>query len=198
MVKNKKYTTLAVLVAALLFITGIGAGFPAAAKAAAAPATEVPFNPEPFLLSLEELKAFNGLNGQPAYIAVDGIIYDVTGIGVWSGGVHKGFEAGNDLTADFKEKSPHDLSILDGVPIIGRVKVELTLEQLKEFNGKNGKPAYVAVDGIIYDMSGSMKWANGNHNGYEAGNDLTQIIKERSPHGVGNLKKVVKIGVLIP
>jgi predicted heme/steroid binding protein len=193
LVKNKKYITLAVLTAALLFLAGMGA-----ANATAAPATEVPFNPEPLLMTLEELKAFNGKNGQPAYIAVNGIIYDVTGISYWNGGVHKGFEAGNDLTADFKEKSPHDLSILEGVPQIGRVKVELTLEQLKEFNGKNGKPAYKAVDGIIYDMSGSMKWANGDHYGNEAGNDLTQAIKERSPHGLVNLQKVVKIGVLIP
>ena len=186
MVKNKKYTTLAVLTAALLFVAGIGAGFPAAIAAAEAPA--------PLLLTLEELKAFNGMNGQPAYIALDGIIYDVTGNKAWSSGVHKGFEAGNDLTADFKEKSPHDLGILEGSAQVGRVKILLTLEQLKEFNGKDGKPAYVAVDGIVYDMTASRAWGNGNHNGFEAGNDLTAAIKEKSPHGVGKLANVVEVG----
>ena len=29
--------------------------------------------------------------------------------------------------------------------------LELTLDQLKQYDGKNGNPAYVAVDGVIYD-----------------------------------------------
>ena len=31
--------------------------------------------------------------------------------------------------------------------------LELTLDQLKQYDGKNGNPAYVAVDGVIYDMT---------------------------------------------
>ena len=46
-----------------------------------------------------------------------------------------------------------------------------TLDELKQYNGKDGKPAYVAVDGIVYDVSASDKWKNGDHNGFEAGND---------------------------
>lgn len=75
--------------------------------------------------------------------------------------------------------------------------LELTLAELAQYNGKSGQPAYVAVDGVIYDVSGYAKWKNGEHNGYSAGNDLTEIIKNKSPHGVAKLKGVPVVGKLI-
>ena len=75
--------------------------------------------------------------------------------------------------------------------------LELTLAELAKYNGKDGNPAYVAVDGVIYDVSGYAKWKNGDHNGYSAGNDLTDIIKNKSPHGVAKLKGVPIVGKLI-
>ncbi len=75
--------------------------------------------------------------------------------------------------------------------------LELTLDQLKQYDGKNGNPAYVAVDGIIYDVSNVSAWKNGEHNGYSAGNDLTDIIKNKSPHGVKNLEGVPIVGKLV-
>ncbi len=75
--------------------------------------------------------------------------------------------------------------------------LELTLAELAKYNGKDGQPAYVAVDGVIYDVSAYPKWKNGNHNGYSAGNDLTDIIKNKSPHGVAKLKGVPVVGKLI-
>ena len=71
-----------------------------------------------------------------------------------------------------------------------------TIEELKNFNGKDGNPAYVAVDGIVYDMTNLGAWRNGKHNGYEAGYDLTEEIKSKSPHGVGKLKGVPPVGRL--
>ena len=73
-------------------------------------------------------------------------------------------------------------------------QLELTLEELAEYNGKDGKPAYVAVDGIIYDMTNSALWKNGVHNGFSAGKDLTDVIKNQSPHGVANLSRVPAVG----
>jgi len=75
--------------------------------------------------------------------------------------------------------------------------LELTLEELKQYDGKNGNPAYVAVDGIIYDMTNIAAWRNGDHNGYSAGNDLTDIIKNKSPHGVKNLEGVPIVGKIV-
>jgi len=75
--------------------------------------------------------------------------------------------------------------------------LELTLDELKQYDGKNGNPAYVAVDGIIYDMTNVAAWRNGDHNGYSAGNDLTDIIKNKSPHGVKNLEGVPVVGKIV-
>lgn len=75
--------------------------------------------------------------------------------------------------------------------------LELTLEELKQYDGKNGNPAYVAVDGVIYDVTNVKEWKGGEHNGYSAGNDLTDIIKNKSPHGVSKLKGVPVVGKLV-
>ena len=75
--------------------------------------------------------------------------------------------------------------------------LELTLDELKQYDGKNGNPAYVAVDGVIYDVSNLPKWKNGEHNGYSAGNDLTDVIKNKSPHGVKKLEGVPVDGKLV-
>lgn len=75
--------------------------------------------------------------------------------------------------------------------------LELTLEELAQYNGKDGNPAYVAVDGVIYDVSGSSRWTDGEHNGFEAGNDLTKEIKEVSPHGVSTLSRMPIVGKIV-
>lgn len=74
--------------------------------------------------------------------------------------------------------------------------LELTLEELAKYNGKNGERAYVAVDGVIYDVTDSRAWKNGDHNGFEAGKDLTEEIKTKSPHGVAKLSGVLEVGKL--
>ena len=104
MFKHKK-SILTLLLAAAVFLAGSAL-------------TEVLAEEMPVLLSLEELAEFNGKDGKPAYIAVDGVIYDVTESSAWEGGGHKGLEAGLDLTAQFKD-SPHDVSTLDKVNKIG-------------------------------------------------------------------------------
>ena len=42
----------------------------------------------------EELAKFNGQNGQPAYVAISGTVYDVSNKAAWKGGKHHGNEAG--------------------------------------------------------------------------------------------------------
>ncbi|MDY0235640.1 MAG: cytochrome b5 domain-containing protein [Gudongella sp.] len=72
----------------------------------------------------------------------------------------------------------------------------LTLEELSAFDGQNGNRAYIAVDGVIYDVTDAAPWKDGTHNGFTAGNDLTKEIKEVSPHGISKLANVVEVGTL--
>lgn len=75
---------------------------------------------------------------------------------------------------------------------------EFTAAQLAAYNGKDGAKAYIAVDGVVYDVTDVPQWKDGMHNGYEAGKDLTTEIKDKSPHGVSKLEGVVVVGKLVP
>lgn len=71
--------------------------------------------------SLEELKQYNGENGQPAYVAIDGIVYDVTDVEPWKGGKHHGNVAGNDLS-EIINHAPHKHSVLAKLNEVGKLK----------------------------------------------------------------------------
>ena len=72
--------------------------------------------------TLEELSQYNGKDGQPAYVAVDGVVYDVTNVEAWKDGEHKlGVTAGNELTEEITNQSPHGLKVLEGLPIVGEL-----------------------------------------------------------------------------
>ncbi|GAA0076508.1 hypothetical protein UT300005_08860 [Clostridium sp. CTA-5] len=76
-----------------------------------------------------------------------------------------------------------------------REQREFTLEELAQYNGKNGNPAYVAIEGIVYDVSGKSVWDNGEHFGLTAGKDLTEQFK--SCHGMPKfLSTLPKVGIL--
>ncbi|AUI72348.1 cytochrome b5 domain-containing protein [Companilactobacillus alimentarius] len=72
---------------------------------------------------------------------------------------------------------------------------EMTLDELKEYNGKDGKPAYVAIDGIIYDVTDVDPWKNGEHHGNVAGKDLSEVIGH-APHKRSVLAKLNEVGKL--
>jgi predicted heme/steroid binding protein len=75
--------------------------------------------------------------------------------------------------------------------------LELTLEELKQFDGKGGRKAYIAVGGTIYDVTGNLNWFRGNHNGFEAGRDLTVAMDTQSPHGRSKLTGLPIVGKLV-
>lgn len=68
--------------------------------------------------TLSQLAAYNGKNGAKAYVAYDGIVYDVSSIGAWDTGTHQGIKAGTDITSAFSN-SPHSVSLVKGLPVIG-------------------------------------------------------------------------------
>ncbi|MEM3437672.1 MAG: cytochrome b5 domain-containing protein [Nitrososphaerales archaeon] len=71
-----------------------------------------------------------------------------------------------------------------------------TKEELKEYNGKNGKPIYIAYKGKVYDVTESPLWEGGEHQfQHFAGKDLTIEI-EGAPHGVEVLERFPIVGEL--
>lgn len=202
--------------------------------------------------TLTELAKYNGQNGQKAYVAVDGVVYDMTLLGSWKNGQHHGVSAGTDLTAVFS-KSPHVKSILKLAKVVGTLgkgkattgapavtatteaapstaktptvsaissatsknstaantttqttvksstgnqkpnPATWTLATLKQYNGSNGKPAYIAVNNTIYDVTNMGSWQGGTHHGITAGRDATQAFAN-SPHSKSLLSQLPVVG----
>lgn len=74
---------------------------------------------------------------------------------------------------------------------------EFTKQELAKYNGQNGQPAYVAVNGKVYDVSGKEAWQGGKHHGNLAGNDLTEVLLNKSPHGDKVLSGLPVVGKLV-
>lgn len=72
----------------------------------------------PRYFTLEELSRYNGKNGVPAYVAVNGVVYDVTNNSVWKGDSHFGLNPGNDLTSEFQTCHPGAM-VLTRLPVVG-------------------------------------------------------------------------------
>jgi predicted heme/steroid binding protein len=77
-----------------------------------------------------------------------------------------------------------------------RVENEFTVEELDKYNGENGKPAYVAIGGVVYDVSKIPAWKTGKHFGLTAGQDLSEQFE--SCHGIIDiLANSPKVGVIM-
>ncbi|MGQ9646711.1 MAG: DUF2231 domain-containing protein [Thermodesulfobacteriota bacterium] len=73
---------------------------------------------------------------------------------------------------------------------------EFTSEELLAFNGKEGKPVYVAFQGKVYDVSKSPLWSSGLHmNRHPSGKDLTGEISA-APHGPEVFERYPQVGIL--
>jgi len=72
----------------------------------------------------------------------------------------------------------------------------MTREELAQFDGKDGRKAYGAVNGKIYDFTGSKLWQNGDHQGlHSAGQDLTEELKN-APHVRAVVERFPVVGQL--
>ena len=72
---------------------------------------------------------------------------------------------------------------------------EITPEELSQYDGKDGRPAYVAVDGVVYNVTGYPVWENGTHFDLVAGIDATEIFK--MCHDRTILEKLETVGRLV-
>jgi predicted heme/steroid binding protein len=72
-----------------------------------------------------------------------------------------------------------------------------TSQELKHFDGKEGRPAYIGFMGKVYDVTESFRWQNGEHEAlHPAGTDMSEALK-KAPHGAGLLGKFKVVGDLI-
>lgn len=149
------------------------------------------------------LAAYDGKNGAPAYVAVHGVVYDLST--VFANGMHQGIQmGGTDATVHF-ESSPHSLSILEGMPVVGTFSSGttnetnptlpvFTLAQLGQYTGAGGTTAYVAVNGVIYDVTTT--FTNGIHRGMQLGGTDASAIFAASPHSLSLLSGLPVVGSL--
>ena len=72
------------------------------------------------------------------------------------------------------------------------------LETLARYDGQDGRRAYIAVDGVVYDVTDIPQWQDGVHQGrFSAGKDYSDAIRSESPHGTSMLSRAEVVGVLV-
>ena len=72
-----------------------------------------------------------------------------------------------------------------------------TTDALCQYDGRDGRPAYIAYKGIIYDVTKSKLWKNGSHvTKHNAGRDLTDLLKT-APHGEDKILSLPQVGRLL-
>ena len=79
---------------------------------------------------LKELGQFNGKDGQPAYVAHKGKVYDITRSKLWRNGLHmKRHRAGADMTTDI-QAAPHGVDKIEAFDCVGVLKTSDKKEQI--------------------------------------------------------------------
>lgn len=64
---------------------------------------------------------------------------------------------------------------------------------LSGFDGKEGRPAYIAFKTDVYDVTGLKLWRGGTHLRHKAGEDLTEALS-KAPHGEEKLNSLKVVG----
>ncbi|MBI5196355.1 MAG: CopD family protein [Nitrospirae bacterium] len=76
-------------------------------------------------------------------------------------------------------------------------KQDLTIEELSQCDGKDGRPACFAYKGIIYNVTNSKLWKDGSHlRKHSAGSNLTDVLKT-APHGEEKIFSLPQAGRLL-
>ena len=96
-------------------------------------------------MTLAELAQNNGRDGRPAYVAVNGTVYDVTASPRWQNGLHPpDHHAGQDLTEELAT-APHVRAVVERFPVVGTLDVETP----QETAGGGGKIAAAIILAVI-------------------------------------------------
>lgn len=164
------------------------------------------------IMSSEELGKYNGDNGNSAYVAIEGIVYDITNLSILELFTSINLRLGSDITKEFKTYYRGDKKLLKdakkvailhdfnesqrGKHMEGNLK-ELTLEELAKYDGKNGNPAYIAVNGIIYDVTNEEIFKQSPHNSLNLGSDITKEFNVCHNENESILAKLPIVGTVI-
>jgi len=70
-------------------------------------------------------------------------------------------------------------------------------ESLAPFDGQEGRPAYVAFQGKVFDVTDLKLWKGGVHMKHRAGSDMSEAIR-KAPHGEEKLDAVKTVGSFDP
>ena len=74
---------------------------------------------------------------------------------------------------------------------------ELSAEDLAFFDGQEGRRAYFAYQGQVFDATGSKLWRSGTHMArHQAGSDLTAVLSQ-APHGEDRVLRLPVVGTLV-
>ena len=72
----------------------------------------------------------------------------------------------------------------------------MTLAELAGYDGRDGRRAYIAVNGTIYDVTDSPRWTGGLHPpDHQAGQDLTDELT-KAPHVRAVVERFPVVGTL--
>lgn len=71
------------------------------------------------------------------------------------------------------------------------------IETLSMFDGHDGRPAYIAFKGLVYDVTNLRLWKNGVHMKHASGADLSDALL-KAPHGDEKLDGLKHIGTFDP
>ena len=70
-------------------------------------------------------------------------------------------------------------------------------DDLKQYDGLDGRPLYIVFKGKVYDLTGSKLWPQGKHMGmHTRTEDLAEAIK-KAPHGEDNVFRYPLVGELL-
>ena len=90
-----------------------------------------------------------------------------------------------------------DVYILLEMIVMEGSEKKFTLEELKQYDGKDGRQAYIAYKGKVYDVTDDYLWIDGDHQGeHAAGKDSTGQMAQ-APHGEETLERVRLVGILV-